>query len=160
MSVFGRFGHLSLNSAQAKLAICTWRPFIFRRPICGTHGTLLGHNPSLGSGPIAAKGRDKKTLQCRLHWEAFPSSFSQFYLSLVCKQSLTSSCTHLTPNPSDKAHSAVGATSRGSRYSEIVDHNGLRLLPASSELCPPPHPMCPHTPPLAFFFFFFSIWVQ
>lgn len=55
-----RFGHLSLNSAQAKMAICTWRPFIFRRPICGTHGTFLGHNPSLGISSINARGRDKK----------------------------------------------------------------------------------------------------
>lgn len=156
MSIFGRFGpFVSKLRAGKKSAICTWRPFIFRRPICGTHGTLLGHNPSLGSGPIAAKGRDKKPLQCRLHWEAFPSSFSQFCLSLVCKQSLTSSCTHLTPNPSDKAHSAVGATSRGSRYSEIVHHNGLRLLPAFPELCPPPSCVSSH-PSFGFFLSFFS----
>lgn len=115
----------------------------------------------LAAVPSLPKRETKKPLQCRLHWEAFPSSFSQFCLSLVCKQSLTSSCTHLTPNPSDKAHSAVGATSRGSRYSEIVHHNGLRLLPAFPELCPPPpHPVCPHTPPLAFFSSFFPIWVQ
>lgn len=71
--------------------------------------------------------------------------FPTFFCLWFCKQSLTSSCTHLTPDPSDKAHSAVGATSRGSSYSETLHHNGLRLLPAFSELCPP-NPVCPHTP--------------
>lgn len=97
----------------------------------------------------------QKNLQCRLHWGAFPSFFSNFYPPLVCKQSLSSSCTHLTPNPSDKAHSAVGATSRGSRYREIVHHNGFRLLPAFSEPCSPPSCVSSHTslmpPPLPFF---------
>lgn len=136
-SVFGSLGHLSLNSTQAELAICTWRPFIFRRPICGTHGTLLGPSPSLGSDPITAKGRDRKISSVAFIEKLFLPPFFQFYPSSVCKQSLTSSCTHLTPDPSDGAHSAAGATSRGSRYSEIVHHNGPRFIPAFSELCPP-----------------------
>lgn len=100
---------------------------------------------------------ETKNLQYRLYWEAFPSSFSHFSPSLVCKQSLTSSCTHLTPNQSVKAHSAVGATSRGSRYREIVHHNGLCLLPAFSEPGPPPSCVSSHTslmPPLLPFSFF------
>lgn len=142
---FVSFGHLSRDSAQAELAICTWRPFIFRRPICGTHGALLGHNPSLGSSPVAAKGRDKNTSSIGFIEKLFLPPFPHFFCLWSCKQSLTSSCTHLTPDPSDKAHSAVGATSRGSSYSEIQHHNGLRLIPAFSELCPP-NPVRPHTP--------------
>lgn len=97
ISVFSRFGHLSLSCAQAKLAICTLCPFIFRRPICGTHGTVLGHSPSPGSSPLSARARDEKTLQYCLHWEVFHFSFSLFSPFLVHKQSLKSSCTHLTP---------------------------------------------------------------
>lgn len=145
-SFFSRFDHLSPVSSHAKLAICTRCPFIFRRPICGTHGTLLGPNPSLGSGPIVAKERPKN-LPYRLHWEASPSSSAHFSPSSVCKQSLSSSCTHLTPNPSAEAHSGVGATSRDSRYRETQHHNSPHLLPAFSEpcapLCPPPHTPLP-----------------
>lgn len=136
ISVSGRFGRLSLNSAHAKLAICTWRPLIFRRPICGTHGTLLGHNPSLGSSPISARGRDKKP-------PVWPSlrSFSFLLFPLLSLSALQTELNQQLHTPDAQSIGPAtfcwGATSRGSRYREIEHHNGVRLLPAFSEPRPP-----------------------
>lgn len=48
-----------------------------------------------------------------------------------------------------------GGNKPGSRYREIVHHNGFRLLPAFSEPCSPPSCVSSHTslmpPPLPFF---------
>lgn len=53
--------HLSEKIALShRCTICTWCPFIFRRPICGAHGILLGLHPRLGRSPISARGSDKQ----------------------------------------------------------------------------------------------------
>lgn len=112
----------------------------------------------LAAVPSVPEGETKKPPVSPSLRSLFFLLFPVLSLFLVCKQSLTSSCTHLTPNPSDKAHSAVRATSRGSRYREIVHHNGLCLLPAFSKLCPPSC-VSSHTslmpPPLPFF-----VWTE
>lgn len=155
ISVFSRFGHLSLSCAQAKLAICTLCPFIFRRPICGTHGTVLGHSPSPGSSPLSARARDEKTLQYCLHWEVFHFSFSLFSPFLVHKQSLKSSCTHLTP-----VHRTRHNLPWGNKQGLVLQRNFTPQwsLPPSrlflSHL--PPHPVfcTPLSCPLLCFVFF------
>lgn len=53
--------HLSEKIALShRCTICTWCPFIFRRPICGAHGILLGLHPRLGRSPISARGSGKQ----------------------------------------------------------------------------------------------------
>lgn len=74
----------------------------------------------------------------------FSFPFSPQNLSVCpCKRSSASSCTHLTPHPSDKAHSACrvgGQQAKGSCFSDTLHHNGL---PAFSE---PPSILCDLTP--------------
>lgn len=162
ISVFSRFGHLSLSCAQAKLAICTLCPFIFRRPICGTHGTVLGHNPSPGSSPLSARARDKKTLQYCLHWEVFHFSFSLFSPFLVHKQSLNSSCTHLTP-----VHRTRHNLPWGNKQGLVLQRNFTpqwSLLSSRLFLSHlPPTPCPPHTslmPSSLLCFFFGEYWPE
>lgn len=100
----------------------------------------------------------QKTSSISFNEKPFRPPFPTSLPSLVCKQSLTSSCTHLTPNTSDEAHSAMGATSRGSRYRETGHHNGLFLLPAFLSCVP--HTVYPHAPlscPLCSFFFWCAV---
>lgn len=65
-------GRLSVNSVVSESAICTWRPLIFRGPICGTHGTRS--RPWSKCWQWSHSG-DKNSLRCRLHSQAFPSLF-------------------------------------------------------------------------------------
>lgn len=107
--------------------------------------------------------RQKKTLQYLLHWDAFSIPlFSHFSPSLVCKQSLTSSCTHLTPNPSERALSgARGQRSGGLRSTQLTLQGNCTpqwfvTFPPfflSPVLCLLTH--LSHAPSVDFFVFFF-----
>lgn len=73
-SVLSRSGNLSLNYAQAKLAICTWCPFIFRRPICKD----TWHSPGPGSKcwqrpRRSQRGRGKTPSSVKLFLPLFPT---------------------------------------------------------------------------------------
>lgn len=64
-------GRLSVNSVVSESAICTRRPLIFRRPICGTHATRS--RPWSKCWQRSHSG--DKNSRCRLHSQAFPSRF-------------------------------------------------------------------------------------
>lgn len=109
----------------------------------------------LAAVPSLPKG-DKKNLPYRLHWEAFPSCFPRFSPSLVCKQSLASSCTHLTPQSIGQGSFCSGGNKQGFHVTEksntIVVLTSFPLF-----LSRVPHSVSPHTPlscPLLWLFFY------
>lgn len=106
----------------------------------------------LAAVPSVPEGETKNP-QYRLHWEAFPSSFSHFSSpSLVCKQSLTSSCTHLT------RHILLWGQQAGAHVTEKLNTT-MVFAPFPPFLSPcPPSCVSSHTslmpPPLPPFFSF------
>lgn len=145
--IFQSRADLSLNSAPAKLAICTWRPFIFRRPICGTHGALSGLDPRLGSRPISARGRDKKTSFIE---EPFPSSFFPLRSLFGLQTELNSAAAHTWRPIHRTGHILLWGQQAGAH---VTPKSNTTMVLASFPpfLSPPTH--LSHAP-------FFSVWVQ
>lgn len=128
-------------------------PSYLEGPSVGHMALSLGHNPRLGSSPISAPGRDKKPpvlLSLR--------SLSFLLFPLVCLFGLQTELNQQLHTPDAQSVGrgtfCCGATTRGSRYTEIEHHNGPRLIPAFSEPCPPssvPSYTSLMPPPLPFF---------
>lgn len=117
----------SLGRFQS-LAVCLWTrlsqnrpsahdvPSYLESPSVGHMALSLGSGPSAGSGPAAeTKTPSSVAFIQKVFLPFFPPNLSV----PQCKQSSTSSCTHLTPHPSDRAHSAGRGRGGNKRRSHV-----------------------------------------
>lgn len=143
----------SLGRFQS-LAVCLWTrlsqnrpsahdvPSYLEGPSVGHMALSLGYGPSVGSGPAA---ETKTPSSVAFIQEVFLPFFPPNLSVPLCKQSSTSSCTHLTPHPSDRAHSAGrvwrGATSVGFMFQRNRTPQWTSRLFWAPQSCVTSHPV-------------------